>query len=287
MNFSSPDFSGLTNSAVYFTAFVIAVVASLETLLCVEATDKIDPYYKNATPTNRELVAQGVGNMVSGMIGGLPLTQVIVRSSANIQSGGRTKLSAILHGIFILVSIYFIPHLLNFIPLASLAAVLIVVGYKLSHPSLYKRMYKDGIDQFIPFMVTIVAMVFTDLLLGVCLGLVTAIIAILYKNYKVPFTIKQGDTIGKKHIIIQFGENVTFLSKAKLSAILDKMPRQSIVEIDADRTHFVHQDIIEIIENFEAQSISKRIRVEIHGLHNKDGGAAPGETILELEREEV
>ena len=163
-NFARPDFSALSNPAVYTTAIVIAVVASLETLLCVEASDKQDPD-KRVTPTNRELKAQGVGNLISGFVGGLPLTQVIVRSSANMQSGGRSKASAILHGFLLLISVIVIPRVLNMIPLGVLAAILLVVGYKLAKPALFKRMYREGMGQFIPFVVTIVGIVFTDLLM--------------------------------------------------------------------------------------------------------------------------
>ena len=184
--FSTPDFTAITNPLVYTTAVTIAIVASLETLLCVEATDKLDPY-KRITPTNQELKAQGIGNISSGFVGGLPITQVIVRSSANIQSGGRTKMSAILHGFLLLISALAIPFVLNLIPLASLAAILFVVGYKLAKPTLFQQMYKLGISQFLPFVVTIVGIVFTDLLIGIGLGLVVAIFQILLNNFERPF----------------------------------------------------------------------------------------------------
>ena len=161
--FSFPNFGAITNPEIWITAFTIALVASLETLLCVEATDKLDPH-KNVTPTNRELLAQGTGNIISGLIGGLPITQVIVRSSANIQSGGRTKLSAIIHGFLLLISVILIPTLLNMIPLSVLAAILLVVGYKLAKPAVFKEMYKLGWKQLVPFIVTVVGIVFTDLL---------------------------------------------------------------------------------------------------------------------------
>ena len=181
--FSLPNFAAITNIEVWIVAFTIALVASLETLLCVEATDKIDPH-KNVTPTNRELLAQGVGNIVSGMIGGLPITQVIVRSSANIQSGGRSKMSAIIHGFLLLVSVILIPTLLNMIPLSVLAAILLMVGYKLAKPSLFKKMYELGWKQFIPFAVTVVGIVFTDLVKGISLGLLVGIVVILIKSFQ-------------------------------------------------------------------------------------------------------
>ena len=167
--FSVPNFMAITRADIWITAFTIALVASLETLLCVEATDKLDPE-KRVTPTNRELIAQGSGNIISGLIGGLPITQVIVRSSANIQSGGKSKMSAIIHGIFLLISVLMIPKLLNLIPLSVLAAILLLVGYKLAKPSLFKTMYFLGWKQFLPFTVTVLGIVFTDLLIGIRLG---------------------------------------------------------------------------------------------------------------------
>ena len=181
--FTFPNFSILFTTEVWVVAFTIALVASLETLLCVEATDKLDPH-KNVTPTNRELLAQGTGNIVSGLIGGLPITQVIVRSSANIQSGGRTKASAIIHGFFLLISIILIPKLLNKIPLSVLAAILLVVGYKLAKPALFKQMYALGWKQFVPFTVTVVGIVFTDLLVGIGMGLGVGIVVILIKSFQ-------------------------------------------------------------------------------------------------------
>jgi MFS superfamily sulfate permease-like transporter len=181
--FSFPNFSAITNPDIWVIAFTIALVASLETLLCVEATDKLDPH-KNVTPTNRELLAQGTGNIISGLIGGLPITQVIVRSSANIQSGGRSKMSAIIHGFFLLISVILIPTLLNKIPLSVLAAILLTVGYKLAKPALFKKMYELGWKQFIPFTVTVLGIVFIDLLYGIGLGLLVGIIVILMKSYQ-------------------------------------------------------------------------------------------------------
>ncbi|CAN0369150.1 unnamed protein product, partial [Ectocarpus sp. 4 AP-2014] len=181
--FSFPNFGVITNPQIWVTAFTLALVASLETLLCVEATDKLDPL-KRVTPTNRELLAQGTGNVLSGLVGGLPITQVIVRSSANIQSGGKTKMSAIIHGFLLLTSIILIPKLLNMIPLSVLAAVLLVVGYKLAKPALFMKMYKLGRKQFLPFMVTVLGIIFTDLLVGIGLGLVVGIVVILRKSFQ-------------------------------------------------------------------------------------------------------
>jgi len=204
--FVTPDWSQVFTSPVLITAFTIALVASLETLLCVEATDKLDPE-KRVTPTNRELLAQGVGNMVSGFIGGLPITQVIVRSSANIQSGGKTKMSAIIHGFFLIASVAAIPFLLQMIPLSVLAAVLFIVGYKLAKPSTFKAMYDGGWTQFVPFIVTVLGIVFVDLLIGLALGLVVGIIVVLFKSYKNShFLNKEGEDVDDGKIKMTLAE---------------------------------------------------------------------------------
>jgi MFS superfamily sulfate permease-like transporter len=265
-NFSRPDFSSLSNPDVYITAIIIAVVASLETLLCVEATDKQDPY-KRITPTNRELKAQGVGNLISGFVGGLPLTQVIVRSSANMQSGGRTKASSILHGILLLLSVITIPRILNMIPLGVLAAVLLVVGYKLAKPALFKKMYKEGLGQFVPFMVTILGIVFTDLLMGIALGMIVAVFIILRNNYKVPFKMQKENLEGKEKIKIVLSEDVTFLNKASLLKALEQIPDNTFVTIDASNTKFIHFDALEIIENFVESASTRNIQVETIDLY--------------------
>ncbi|NJB81563.1 SulP family inorganic anion transporter [Wenyingzhuangia aestuarii] len=274
-NFTFPNFSkGLLNPAVYSTAIVIAVVASLETLLCVEASDKQDPQ-KRTTSTNKELIAQGVGNMCAGLIGGLPVTQVIVRSSANQQAGGQSKLSTIFHGILLFISILLIPTLLNQIPLATLAAILLIVGYKLANPATFKKMYKEGWDQFIPFVVTVVGIVATDLLMGIGLGIAVAIFIILRNNYKIPYFLehsKDGD-IGT--YTLELSEDVTFLNKASVLKILDKIPEKSIVTIIATKTQFIHLDIVEIIQDFAVKAANKEIKLTLVDLdinlhkHNK------------------
>jgi MFS superfamily sulfate permease-like transporter len=267
--FSFPDFSHWNDSHVYVTAMTIAVVASLETLLCVEATDKLDPK-KRITPTNRELVAQGVGNMVSGFIGGLPVTQVIVRSSANIQSGGQSKASAFIHGILLLVSAMMIPRLLNLIPLASLAAILFLVGYKLAKPSLFITMYKMGKTQFIPFIVTIVGIVFTDLLIGIALGMVVAIINLLWNNYKVPYHFDPSKYKAGEPILIELAEDVSFLNKASIQRTLEEIPEDTHVIIDAHKAKTIHPDILEIFADFEEKTVERNIRAEIRGLNEKE-----------------
>ncbi|MEK6479518.1 SulP family inorganic anion transporter [Catalinimonas sp. 4WD22] len=282
-NFSFPDFSALTNPQIYITAIVIAVVASLETLLCVEATDKLDTY-KRVTPTNRELKAQGVGNIISGMIGGLPITQVIVRSSANIQSGGKTKASAVIHGFFLLGSIILIPNLLNLIPLATLAAILFVVGYKLAKPSLFKKMSKQGRGQFIPFLVTIVGIVFTDLLVGLCIGLVVAIMFIIYNNFRIPYIMKTLNKDDKPVIRLELAQEVTFLNKASILQYLAKIPNDSIVEIDASNTHYMHYDVYEIIEDFKINAIERNIDLTVKGLYAPKAEKIPSQVMANAEK---
>lgn len=267
--FTFPDFSQWNNSHVYVTAMTIAVVASLETLLCVEATDKLDPR-KRITPTNRELVAQGIGNMVSGFIGGLPVTQVIVRSSANIQSGGRSKASAFIHGILLLVSAMAIPSLLNMIPLASLAAILFLVGYKLAKPSLFKAMYQMGKTQFIPFAITIVGIVFTDLLVGIALGMIVAVVQLLWNNYKVPYHFDPKKYQAGAPIHIELAEDVSFLNKASIQRTLEEIPDHSHVIIDASKAKTIHPDILEIFADYEKKSLERHIKAEIKGLDEKE-----------------
>ena len=268
--FTFPDFSGLSNPQTYIIAITIAAVASIETLLCVEATDKLDPY-KRITPTNRELKAQGIGNIVSGLIGGIPITQVIVRSSANIQSGGRTKASAFIHGLFLLVTVIFIPHLLNLIPLASLAAILFLVGYKLAKPSLFKQIYAMGHAQFIPFIVTIVGIILTDLLTGIGLGMVVAIFYILYNNYRVPyhFNKEQVGNVKGEPIRIELSEDVSFLNKAGILHTLTQLPDNARVIIDASRTRSMHPDVTEIIEDFKENAKTRNIDITVEGMAGK------------------
>lgn len=263
--FTFPDFSQWNNPKIYSVAFTLAIVASLETLLSVEATDKLDPN-KNVTPTNLELKAQGVGNIVSGFIGGLPVTQVIVRSSANIQSGGRTKASAIIHGMLLLVSVIAIPNLLNLIPLASLAAVLIVVGYKLAKPSLFKEMFMKGYSQLIPFLVTILGIVFTDLLIGIALGMVVGIFQILWNNYKVPYHFDINDYVKGEAVRIQLSEDLSFLNKASILHMTKLIPNDVHVIIDASKTKNIDLDVMEIIEDFKQNAKTRNITVDVVGL---------------------
>ncbi len=269
--FTFPDFSQITNSAVWITGITIAVVASLETLLCLEATDKLDPF-KRVSPANRELKAQGVGNLISGLIGGLPITQVIVRSSTNIQSGGRTKMSAIMHGMILLGCAMAIPAVLNLIPLASLAAILFLVGYKLAKPALFKQMYGLGQRHFVPFMVTILGIVFTDLLMGIGIGLVVAIFYILYNNYKKPFFFESDKHIMDGTIRLELAEDVTFINKASIQRTLSQIPDGAKVIIDASKSINIDQDVVEIIEEFRTNAQFRNIDLELIEFKSVDIG---------------
>lgn len=266
--FKFPDFSAITNPQVYVVAFTLAIVASLETLLCVEATDKLDPHKRN-TPTNRELTAQGVGNMLSGLIGGLPITQVVVRSSANINSGGQTKLATIVHGAILLLSAIFIPVYMNYIPLATLAAILLMVGYKLAKPSIFKGMYHLGWDQFIPFIVTVVAILATDLLKGIMIGMVVAIYYILRKNYKHSYSYSEERSAAGDKITITLSEEVTFLNKGSIQHTLIHLPANSTVIIDGSKSRNIDFDVLEIIQDFKRfTAVDKQIKVETIGIRD-------------------
>jgi len=261
--FSLPNFGGITNPEIWITAFTIALVASLETLLCVEATDKLDPN-KRVTPTNRELLAQGTGNIISGMIGGLPITQVIVRSSANIQSGGKTKMSAIIHGFFLLISVILIPRLLNMIPLSVLAAILFIVGYKLAKPALFKSMYNLGWKQFVPFTATVLGIIFTDLLVGIGLGLLVGIVVILLKSYQNSHFLHIEDNSNGKHKIkMTLAEEVTFFNKGAILKELDSLPRDTYLEINLLKTRYLDHDIIEILEDFGFKAKERNIDIKL------------------------
>jgi len=261
--FSFPNFGAITNPKIWIVAFTIALVASLETLLCVEAADKLDPE-KRVTPTNRELLAQGSGNIISGLIGGLPITQVIVRSSANVQSGGRTKLSAIIHGFLLLISVILMPSILNKIPLSVLAAILLIVGYKLAKPSLFISMYKMGWKQFLPFAVTVMGIVFTDLLVGIGLGLGVGVVVILIKSYQNSHFLHIEDKSNGVHKIkMTLAEEVTFFNKGAILKELDSLPNETQLEIDVRKTRYLDNDIIEILEDFSEKAENKNINVKL------------------------
>jgi MFS superfamily sulfate permease-like transporter len=259
--FTLPDFAGFTNSKVIVTGIMIAIIASLETLLSIEAVDNLDPE-RQVTNNNRELIAQGIGNSIAGLIGGLPVTSVIVRSSANIDSGAKTKLSAIFHGLLLFFCIIAIPGLLNKIPLASLAAILLVIGYKLSKISMFKQMIKNGKYQYIPFFVTIATILSIDLfglylplkgeglLVGVIVGLFTAFGAILHGNLKNSFFCHK-ETKDNAHVMnLILSEELSFLNKASIREMLDDIPENTIVNIDAAKTQYIDFDVLELIKEF-------------------------------------
>ncbi len=260
--FTLPDFSFINNPSVYKAAFTLAIIASIETLLSIEAVDKIDPY-KRDTPSNRELKAQGIGNMVSGFIGGLPLTAVIVRGAANVNAGAQSKMSAVIHGLFLLLSTIFIPTIINLIPYASLAAILLVTGYKLTKVSLYKSMLKVGTNQFIPFIVTIIAIVFSDLLIGISIGLAIGVFYVLKNNMQNTYSnnIKSGNKNEPIHIVLS--EEVSFLNKASILKTLDELPENSHVIIDGSRSRYIDYDVLEVINDFKDTAKLRNIKFEL------------------------
>ena len=266
--FSFPDMAGVLNLKVWIAAGVIALVASIETLLSVEATDKLDPE-KRITPTNKELRAQGIGNIVSGLLGGLPVTQVVVRSSANQQSGAKTRLSAIMHGFLILFAVLLIPGVLELIPLASLAAVLFMVGYKLTKPSLFMSMWSKGWDQFLPFIITVCGVVYPSLLTGVMLGMAVGIFIVLRNSYLTPFHFDGEVTDPNGPIRIELSEEVTFFNKASIRRTLADLPDGSRVVIDASRTVNLDPDVMEIIEEQQVRSKDRGGHIELVGATDK------------------
>ena len=261
-----PNFESLGNYKVWLVGLTIAIVASLETLLNLEAVENLDPHKRQASP-NRELVAQGVGNMIAGLIGGIPITSVIVRSSVNINAGAETKLSTILHGLFLLISIVLLSSILNLIPLASLASILLFTGYKLTKLSLFKNMYSKGLNQFIPFVATIVAIVFTDLLLGVLIGLAISIFYLLKSNYKNPFILEKETLHINEVLRVELPNQVSFLNKASIKETLWGVPKNSKLIIDATYSDFIDNDILEIFVDFKnVVAKEKNIKLNIIGL---------------------
>ncbi|MCH9688412.1 MAG: SulP family inorganic anion transporter [Deltaproteobacteria bacterium] len=271
-----PDFSQWQNPDVYTIAATIAAIGSVETLLCVEAVDKLDPF-KRSSNTNRELRAQGIGNFVAGMIGGIPMTAVIVRGSANVQSGGRTRMSAFLHSVLLVVAVLAVPWLLVKIPLAALAAVLLHVGYKLAPVSLFVRMYRRGWEQFIPFMVTILAILFSDLLKGVAIGMACAVFYILRANLATPYFMHSKavtEDEDKRVIHIELSENVTFLNKASVNRALQELPDHSVVEIDGSHATYIDRDVLELIEEFREAAPLRGIGVSVNSVPTPDSPAS-------------
>lgn len=264
-----PDFGQWTNPAVYTAAFTLAAVASLETLLNLEAVDKIDPRQRTSPP-NRELIAQGAGNVVSGLVGGLPITSVIVRSSVNINAGGRTKLSAVFHGVLLLVSVVFLAAWLNLIPLSCLAAILLVTGVKLASPALVRQMWAGGRSQFVPFVVTVVAIVLTDLLVGVMIGLAVSTGFILWSNARRPVRVVVEKHLGGEVFHIVLANQVSFLNRATLAKALDRVPRGGHVLLDASDTDYIDPDVLDLIRDFAGQTGPARgVQVSLVGFRSK------------------
>ncbi len=256
--FTFPQLQYLKNPDVWITGVTIAIVASLETLLGLEAVDKLDPL-KRVSPTNRELKAQGLGNIFSGMLGGLPLTSVVVRSSANVNSGAKTKMSAILHGVFMLLCVAFIPFILNKIPLSALAAILIFTGYKLAKVSLFKEFYQKGWDQFMPFVITIIAILMTDLLKGIIVGIGLGLFFMVRSNFRSSVFIVNDNN----KYLFRLRKDVSFLNKPIVKKKLEEVPSNAFVLIDATRADFIDKDVIEEINNFMVHAHLKNIKVEI------------------------
>lgn len=256
--FTFPDFTVLTQKKVWIVAVTLAVVASIETLLSIEAVDKIDPY-KRITPNSRELVAQGLGNSVSGLLGGLPVTSVIVRSSANVMAGARTRMSAIMHGVLLLVCVLTIPSLLNQIPLSALAAVLISVGYKLTKPALYVEKYKKGWSSFIPFVVTVASILFTDLLVGIGIGMAVGMFFVLHENARGSLLCVQDG----ENYLIRVKKDLFFINKLELKRALRRIPSGSALLLDLTRPTFIDLDNIEIINDFISSAPRRNIRVSV------------------------
>lgn len=286
--FATPDISQIMNIDVWIVAATIATVASIETLLCIEAADKLDPL-KRFTNTNTELKAQGLGNILSGLIGGLPMTSVIVRTSANVNSGGRTKLAAIAHGAFLMTAVLTIPFILNKIPLACLAGVLIMIGYKLANPSVFKHMWDNGKFQFIPFVVTVIAVVATDLLKGVGIGLAVSIFFILKGNIKLAYFFKKEEHQEGEVIHIELAQEVSFLNKAAIKQTLIHIPANSSVIIDASHTVYIDHDVLQLIKDFlEFGSRDKKINVQLVGFRKEYKiNNSSRVTSIEPSREEV
>jgi MFS superfamily sulfate permease-like transporter len=267
--FRFPDLTRLTDVQIYVTAATLALIGSLETLLSLEAVDKLDPL-KRIAPTNRELKAQGVGNFLSGMLGGLPITAVIVRSSASIDAGSHTKVAAFVHGVLLLLSVMFLSSVLNMIPLACLAAVLLLTGYKLAKPKLFIQQYEKGFNQFFPFAVTIGAILLTDLLEGMAIGMAVGLFFVLRANYHSAFTL----TRDGRNYLLRLQKDVSFLNKAQLRNLLEEIEEGSYLVIDGSRATFIDHDIMETIQDFIKAADDYEIRVELkemRGLKSVNG----------------
>jgi len=257
----TPDFTAISNSKVWIIAITIAIVASIETLLCIEASDRMDAI-KRYTNTNVELKAQGIGNILSSLIGGLPMTSVVVRTTANNTAGAKSKMSAIIHGVLLLVSVLTIPTVLNKIPLATLAAVLLLVGYKLANPKTVKHFWEKGKYQFIPFIATFGAVVFTDLLKGVALGMIISVIFVLKGNMKRAYHFRKEEYHDGDIIHIDLAQEVSFLNKAAIKTTLSEIPENAFVTINASNTVYIAHDVLTLITEF-AEVNAKELNIDV------------------------
>jgi len=261
-----PDFHALfSNAAIWMNALVICVVASLETLLSIEAIDKIDPYNR-ITPQNRELMAQGTGNLVSGLLGGIPITAVIVRSSANAEAGGKSRLSSFTHGIWLLLIVLFGVSLVNRIPYCVLAIILVRTGYNLAKPVMFRGVFKQGREQFLPFIITIIAILLTDLLIGVLIGIAYSIYFLIKHTYRAGFTVQKQSVGGIDHYLVDLALNVSFLNKKRVMTMLDEIPSYSVVEINGADSVYIDNDILEIFQDYKSKAKTRHIEVIMKGV---------------------
>jgi MFS superfamily sulfate permease-like transporter len=265
-NISFPDVTHLfSKPEIWKNGIIIGLLATLETLLCIEAIDKLDKRNR-ITPVNRELIAQGIGNIICGFLGAIPMTAVVVRGAANVDAGARTKLSAFTHGLFLLLAVLFVPFLLNKIPYASLAAILIITGYNLTKPKLFRYMWSLGWKQFIPFVLTIIVILSTDLLVGVSIGLLISVYFIVQNNFKAEYKITRTKRNGIETEFIKLNSNVTFLNKVKLRKALDEVPEYNVLTIDGSECNFIDYDILEIISEYHNKARERHIELHLIGI---------------------
>jgi MFS superfamily sulfate permease-like transporter len=263
---SFPQFSKLfSTTEIWKDGLVIGLLATLESLLCIEAIDKLDRRNR-ITPVNRELAAQGIGNMICGILGAIPITAVVVRGSANVDAGARTKLSSFTHGLFLFLAVLLIPFVLNMIPYASLAAILLITGYNLAKPKLFRHMWSLSWKQFLPFVITIVVILSTDLLVGVSIGLLISIYFIVQNNFKAEYKITKTHHQGIETEYIKLNSDVTFLNKVNLRKTLDEVPEYAVLTIDGSECHFIDYDILEIISEFENKAHDRHIELHLIGI---------------------
>jgi MFS superfamily sulfate permease-like transporter len=261
-----PDLSKIfSQTGIWKDGLIIGLLATLETLLCIEAIDKLD-HRNRITPVNRELVAQGIGNMLCGFFGAIPITAVVVRGAANVDAGGRTKMAAFTHGLFLLLAVMLIPFVLNLVPYASLSAILIITGYNLTRPKLYRNMWSLGWKQFLPFLFTIVVILATDLLIGVGIGLLISVFFIIQNNFRAEYKISKTLQHETEVHYIKLNSNVTFLNKVNLRKALDQIAEYSILTIDGSECNFIDYDILEIISEYEQKAHNRHIEIHLKGI---------------------